>query len=68
MRYVGWINGQPDDRRRLKWLGVRGRCYYNPKYGDFRRCVIDDEVKERLKKEWPDFWEGAFREIKEVMP
>ena len=47
---VGWIAGVPQDRRKLRQIGVRGRMTYGQGIGGdaFERCIASDEVIERL--------------------
>ena len=57
MKFVGWIPGNPLQRRRLRQLGVQGRMRWNPTQtaygiGAFSHCEADEQVMKRLIQEW----------------
>ena len=43
---AGWLYGAPEDRRKLRQIGVRGRMTYSD--GAFSHCMTSDEVMKRL--------------------
>jgi len=57
---IGWIDGWPWERRKLRRLGVRGKMRYNWRIGTFEHCQCDDATMKRLKAELPNFWPDAF--------
>ena len=57
---VGWIEGKPQDKHKLRKLGVKGRMKYNEEFKCFEHCKIDEDIIENLRKEHPQFWFPAF--------
>jgi len=60
MRYLGWIKAGPADRPKLKSLGVEGKIIYKSDSGIFEHCNCSAHIVERLIKELPGFYPGAF--------
>lgn len=63
MRYLGWIKGNPQDRHKIKSLGVEGKIIFNHKMGCFEHCNCKGHIIERLIKELPKFWPPSFTAI-----
>ena len=64
---AGWIAGVPQDRRKLRQIGVRGRMRYTPPNDDglgaFAMCLdSDDVIKRLLVCGWLNY-PGAFTKV-----
>jgi len=60
MRYAGWIKASPQDRHKIRSLGVEGKMIYNYEFGGFEYCNCGVHIIERLIKELPGFWPASF--------
>lgn len=58
--FEGWIEGKPQDKRKLLKLGVKGRVKYNKDFKCFEHCKINENIIENLRKEHRPFWSPAF--------
>jgi len=67
MKYVGWINAEPEDIEALEALGVGGAMVYNELMGVLEYCEVPDKkTLKKLEKKFPGFWPGSFTLVREI--
>lgn len=67
IKLVGWIRARESDRARLRDIfDVKGKMIYNKAMGCIEYCELDDmEAVEKLRRDFPGFYPGAFTAIDE---
>ena len=46
--YAGWISGEPEDRRKLRRLGIHGPMRYSRDCKAFQQCLLTPRKMQRL--------------------